>query len=215
MNFKGAIFDLDGTLLDSMPIWNGIGEKYLLSKGIAPQENLSKRFREMDLLQAAEYYRERYGITDGTQEITRGIERLIEHFYRCEVTAKDGAKEFLERLKSANIRMCVATANSKELAVAALKHCGLCDYFEMIFTTNDMECGKNSPAIYDKALAFFGLQKQEVIVFEDALHAIQTAAKAGYTIAAVQDNSAKADEQEIKRIADFYISDYREVDFYV
>lgn len=215
MKFKGAIFDLDGTLLDSMPIWNGIGEKYLLSKGIAPQEDLSKRFREMDLLQAAEYYRDRYGVTDGTQEIIRGIEGLIEHFYREEVTAKVGVNEFLERLKSANVRMCVATANSRELAVAALKHCGLCDYFEMIFTTNDMECGKNSPAIYDKALAFFELQKQEVIVFEDALHAIQTAAKAGYTIAAVQDNSAKADEGEIRRTADFYISDYREVDFYV
>ncbi len=215
MKFKGAIFDLDGTLLDSMPIWNGIGEKYLLSKGIAPQENLSKRFREMDLLQAAEYYRDRYGVTDGTQEIIHGIEGLIEHFYREEVTAKVGVKEFLERLKAANVRMCVATANSRELAIAALKRCGLCDYFEAIFTTNDMECGKNCPAIYDKALAFLGLQKSEVIVFEDALHAIETAAKAGYTVAAVQDNSAKADEGEIMRTADFYISDYREVDFYV
>ncbi|NMA01940.1 MAG: HAD family phosphatase [Clostridia bacterium] len=211
MKIRGAIFDLDGTLLDSMFIWETIGEDYLRSLGIEPGEELNEKLKNMSLYQAACYYKREYGVSGTLEEIMAGVNKSIEHFYIDQVLPKKGAPEFLARLKSEGVKMCVATATDKHLVQAALKRTGLLNYFGEIFTCTSVGCGKDEPRIYDKSLDFLGTLKSETIVFEDALYAIKTAKNAGYIVCAVYDKFAQ-EQKEIKALADYYLKDFTETE---
>ena len=117
MKISGAIFDVDGTLLDSMSIWDTIGADYLRSIGYIPRENLNEIFKNMSLLQAAEYYRNEYGVS--------GVNAMLEQFYQYEAPLKPGAAELLARLRQNRVKLCIATATDRYLVEAALARCGL------------------------------------------------------------------------------------------
>ena len=209
---KGAIFDLDGTLLDSMFIWDTIGEDYLRSLGIEPRENLSETFKSFTLEESAEYYRAHYGVTLSVAEIVDGVNSMVEEFYRNTVPLKKGVFEFLEHLSKNGVKMCIATVTDKYLAEAALERLGVRHYFSEIFTCAEVGCGKNDPNIYRTALAFLGTEKRETLVFEDAFHALMTAKNDGFPIAAVYDKHEEKQEK-LKEIADIYITDFNTVLF--
>lgn len=204
---KGAIFDLDGTLLDSMWIWDTIGEDYLRSLGIEPRESLAEAFKTFTLEQSAEYYRTNYGVTLSVDEIVNGVNNMIEDFYRNTVQLKKGVRELLERLSQSNIKMCVATVTDRYLAEGALTRLGVRSYFSEIFTTAEVGCGKGSPQIYRTALAHLGTEKSEAVVFEDAYHALMTAKNDGFYVAAVYDMHESM-QDEMKANGDYYITDY-------
>ena len=113
-NFTGAIFDLDGTLLDSMQIWEDVGEKYLLSQGVKPEEDLRETLRTMSLRQAAEYCQKNYKIEKTIEEIIEGVTEIVEDFYKKDAALKPGVKEFLESFFTKDDKMSVATASEKE-----------------------------------------------------------------------------------------------------
>ena len=207
---KGAIFDLDGTLLDSMSIWDTIGEDYLRSLGIEPRENLAEAFKTFTLEESAEYYRNHYGVTLSVAEIVDGINRMIEDFYRNTVSLKKGVSEFLERLAKGGVKMCIATVTDKYLAEAALTRLKVRQHFGEIFTTAEVGCGKNDPKIYRTALAYLGTEKHETLVFEDVLHALMTAKNDGFPTAAVYDKH-ELRQAEMKANGDYYITDYETV----
>lgn len=211
MKWKGAIFDVDGTLLDSMWIWDSMGEDYLRSLGIEPKTDIREKLRPMSLYQAACYFRSEYGICDSAEQIMDGVNRRIAHFYTEEVLPKYGAEHFLSRLKASGVNMCIATATDIGLIEVALERCGMAKYFSKIFTCAMVGEGKDSPAIYDASLAFLSTAKKETIVFEDALHAAKTAKAAGYTVAAVYDASEPG-QKELAEIADYYLKDYKEAE---
>lgn len=204
---KGAIFDLDGTLLDSMSIWDTIGNDYLRSLGIETKENLAETFKTFTLEQSAEYYRTRYGVTLSVDEITNGINGMIEDFYRDVVPLKKGVAEFLEKLSQNAVKMCIATVTDKRLAEAALIRLNIRDYFTEIFTTAEIGCGKNSPQIYHTALAHLGTEKSETLVFEDTCHAMMTAKNDGFPVAAVYDKH-ESRQAEMQANSDYYITNY-------
>lgn len=204
---RGAIFDLDGTLLDSMSIWDTIGEDYLRSLGIEPRENLAETFKTFTLEESAEYYRTHYGVTLSIAEIVDGVNGMIEDFYRNTVPLKTGVAEFLAELSKDGVRMCIATVTDKYLVEAALTRLGVRQYFSEIFTTAEVGCGKSDPTIYRTALAYLGTDKRETLVFEDVLHALTTAKNDGFPVAAVYDKHEEKQEK-IKEIADFYIADF-------
>ena len=112
---KGAIFDFDGTLVDSMFIWDTFGEDYLRTLGKEPRENLSETFKTFTLEQAAEYYRKNYGVTLSVEEIVDAVNDMVAEIYRTKVTLKDGVREFLEALKSQGVKMCVATVTDRPI----------------------------------------------------------------------------------------------------
>ena len=204
---KGAIFDLDGTLLDSMSIWDTIGEDYLRSLGIEPRENLAETFKTFTLEESAEYYRTHYGVTLSVAEIVDGVNRMIEDFYKNTVPLKKGVSEFLAGLSKAGVRMCIATVTDKYLVEAALKRLGVRGYFSEIFTTAEVGCSKNKPTIYRTALDHLGTPKSETVVFEDTLHALMTAKNDGFPVVAVYDKHEK-NQERLKEIADIYIEDF-------
>lgn len=206
MKLQGAIFDVDGTLLDSMSIWDTIGADYLRSIGYRPREDLNEVFKNMSLLQAAEYYRREYGVTRSVDEIMAGVNAMLEHFYRQDAPLKPGAAELLERLRRRGTRLCVATATDRYLVEAALERCGVLSCFDGIFTCNEVGHGKDEPVIFERALDFLGTERSETLVFDDALYAVRTAKKAGFPVAAVYDSHEKA-QAELRTLADLYLED--------
>lgn len=207
LNLKGAIFDADGTLLDSMSVWDTIGEDYLISLGIVPRENLAETFREMSLEQSAAYYRTHYGVTQSVPKIIDGINAMIARYYREEVPLKPGCADFLRALQARGVRMCVATATDTALIDAALTRCGVRDCFASILSCGDLGTSKREPHIFNAAAALLGAEKVRTMVFEDAFHALMTAKAAGYCTAAVFDPSEPS-QDELRMLADVYFSDW-------
>ena len=139
---KGAIFDLDGTLIDSMFIWDTIGEDYLESFGIEPKENLAEVFKTFTLEQAAQYYRNHYNIKLSVKKIVEGINDMVAETYRTKVVLKPGISDFLKRLQSLGVKMCVATVTDKPIVEGILKRLNVREYFCEIFTCSEVGYNK-------------------------------------------------------------------------
>lgn len=207
----GAIFDLDGTVLDSMHIWSEIGLLFLKNKGIEPPPGIEDEFVKMSMVQAAEYYIKNIDPKATVMDIVNEVNALVQDFYFNEVIKKDGVTEFLEFLKNKGVKMCIATATDKHLVKKALERNGLLDYFTEIFTCSSVGAGKDTPVIYNVALEHLGTNKETTYVFEDALYAIETAKNAGYKIIGINDVSEKSSPQEVKKLCDYYVNDYTEI----
>lgn len=207
---KGAIFDFDGTLVDSMFIWDTFGEDYLRTLGKEPRENLTETFKTFTLEQAAEYYREYYGVALSVGEIVDGVNEMVAEIYRTKVALKKGVLEFLRDLRSKGVKMCVATVTDRPIVEDVLCNLGIRDFFTEIFTCAEVGYNKETPHIYRVALEALGAKKDETVVFEDALHALITAKKDGFKVAAVYDRHERHQTQ-MKENGDYYITNYETV----
>ena len=211
MRLRGAIFDMDGTLLDSMQVWENAGEDYLRTLGCVPEEGVGELMKSMSLQQAALYCRERYALPLSVEEIMAGVNGRVERFYRQEVRLKPGALDFLRTLSQRGVRMCLATATDLHLVEAALDRCGVRTYFSALFTCTQVGSGKDEPHIYRAALRHLGTGRADTLVFEDALYAARTAKGDGFVTVGVADAYEK-NEGELERLSDFFLRDFREVD---
>ena len=204
---KGAIFDFDGTLVDSMFIWDTIGEDYLRSLGKEPHEDLKETFMTLTLEEAAEYYRTHYGVTLSVKEIVDGVNTMVEGIYRTRVALKQGVADFLAQLKENGTRMCIATVTDRYLVEETLDRLGILQYFSEIFTCAEVGYGKDKPIIYRKALEHLDTAKNETYVFEDSLFALKTAKADGFTTVGVYDRHENR-QDNLKNLADYYILDF-------
>ncbi len=205
----GAIFDFDGTLLDSMFIWDTIGEDYLRTLGKEPHEDLKETFMTLTLEEAAEYYREHYKVTLSVTEIVDSINAMVEGIYRTKVTLKPGVMAYLRLLKESGVKMCVATVTDRYLVEDTLERLGILHYFSEIFTCAEVGYGKDKPIIYQKALEHLGTAKEETFVFEDSLFALETAKTDGFPTVGVYDMH-ESRQEEMKRLADCYVRSFEE-----
>ncbi|MGD9475094.1 MAG: HAD family hydrolase [Eubacteriaceae bacterium] len=210
MKISGAIFDLDGTLFDSMFIWDSIGSDYLRSRNIEPEVGLDERFKKMSIVEAARYYQEVYGITDSIQTIIDGVNQRIERIYAKEVMLKPYVSEMLAKMVEQHIKICAATATDRYLVESTLRNHNIEKYFSSILTCTEVGAGKDSPLIYEKSLKSIKTDKSETLVFEDVLHAIETAKGAGFTVVGVCDKSSANEQQQIIAMSDDYIWSFKE-----
>ncbi len=211
MRLQSAIFDMDGTLLDSMHIWNEVGINILRRMGYEPEPDMVEKVMVMTLRESAEYYKTTYQMPQTIEEITELILAEVENFYTNEVQARPGVKKVLSLLKMDGVWMYVATNTDRRLVEAALKHAGIRDYFRGILTCGEVGAGKkDSPEIYERCLTRLQSHKRDTVVFEDAIHAIRTAKAAGFRVCGVYDPSAEADQEEIKALSDYYIRSFEE-----
>ena len=201
---KGAIFDVDGTLLDSMEIWEDVAIRYLKSIGVEAEPDLPEVMFTMSLPEGAAYVKEHYRLTRETDEIIQGVLDIIRKYYEETAPLKPGVTKILEELSRKRIPMTVATSNNKEEVEAAFKRLGIASYFSRIFTCEEVGAGKTQPDIYMKAAEYMGTRPEETVIFEDVLHAIRTAKKAGFLAVGLYDEASKADQEEIKKEADWY-----------
>ena len=181
MTIKGIIWDADGTLLDSMEIWDHAPDHYLETLGIEPEPNLGEILFEMSLEQGAKYLIDRYHLPVGVADVLEGIHCQIETFYRREVTLKPGAKELL----------------------------AIRQYFTELLFCSEVGAGKDRPDIYLEAARKMNCRPDEALVVEDALYAIETAKKAGFSTAAVYDKANK-EQEKIRETADIYLKSFDE-----
>lgn len=187
---NAAIFDLDGTLLDSTEMWENLGERFLLSLGIEPKENLRDAIWDMSLPESAAFFKREYAVPLSEEEILARLNELSENVYTNDAPLKSGVKRLLSSLQMLEIKCVLATAADKNLAEAALARTGISDYFSGIFSCSEYGA-KTSPDIFLKAAELLETKPCETVVFEDSLAAVQTAKSAGFITAAAFDNSEK------------------------
>lgn len=204
---QGAIFDVDGTLLDSMGIWDTIGEDYLRSLGYEPREKLNERFRTMSIREAAEYYISEYGVPLTVEEICRQVNGWIERFYREEAQLKPGAAAFVKRLHEAGVKLAIATATDDFLVEAALRRCGVLEYFSCLTTCTHVNRGKDRPDVYRAAMEAIGTSRENTVIFEDSLKALHTAREDGFLTVGVCDRFER-DQAGVQALAHVYLKSY-------
>ncbi len=208
MKFKGAIFDMDGTLIDSMGYWKSVAGDYIRSLGKEPKEDLGDRFLSLGLSHIYPEMIEDYGLTQPVDEVSRGIYDIMEKNYES-VDIKPFVKDMLEHFKQASIKMCIASATNADLARKVLKKCGILEYFDEVFCCKDVGRGKRYPDIYNHALGFLGTKKDETLVFEDALFAIRTLSANGFISVGIEDINSATDKEEIMSLSTYYVDSYK------
>lgn len=209
MKIDAAIFDLDGTLLDSMFVWEHLCERYLLSLGKTPSSDLNSTITTMTILQACDYLNREYNLDSTPDRIAELLQNTVKDFYFNEAQLKPEVKEFVSHLSSMGVKMCIATASDRPYVEAALKRCGIFDYFDKIFTCSEVGLSKQSPDIFNIATEFLGADVSKTAVFEDAYFAAQTAKNLGYFVCGVYD-ATEPNADKLKEIADLYIKDFSE-----
>lgn len=211
MRLQSAIFDMDGTLLDSMPMWRSRAEALVRSHGLVPPPDLNRRVNALSVLEGAALCKELCGLPGTAEELAEEAWGQIRHFYRHEVRPKPGLVRFLSILKMEGVWMYVATATDRPLAEAALKTAGIDGFFRGLVTTREAGQEKREgPEVYERALRRLRSTKKDTVVFEDALHALRTAKAAGFRTAAVFDES-EPEQEELRRLADYYILSFEEM----
>jgi len=200
----GAIFDMDGTMLDSMPIWETVAEDYLISQGLTPRPDLNDDLIKLGGHEIPLYFQVEYGIKKSVREIHAGLYQLLEEFYFYRAPLKDGVLDVLELLRARGIKMCVATATDRWLVEPALERCGIISFFSRIFTCKEENTSKSKPDIYQRACGFLGTPVSATLVFEDAPYAVKSAKSAGFPVIAVYDRSADDQVEEMKAMSDCY-----------
>ncbi len=206
-DLQGAIFDFDGTLFDSMYLWDNVAHDSLLSLGIEPPRDYRGALRNLSVAQAAEYTVKRFNLSMSADEFVSLINKLIEHYYYDEILPKDGIPKFLQKLTDNGIKICIATATDRHLIEGALKRCNLLHFFSEIFTCSSVGFPKDNPKIFEAALEFLGTTKENTLIFEDSLYALKTAKSAGFKTVGIYDKAEK-NQQELKNTADFYIESF-------
>ncbi|MBQ7535248.1 MAG: HAD family phosphatase [Stomatobaculum sp.] len=197
------IWDMDGTILDSMRYWDTLGEDYLIRKGIKPPAGINRTLEVMTLEESAAYLRREMNIGLSEKEIISEILALIDTEYRNEIPAKEGAVKLIRAAREHGSRMCVLTSSDRALADAALRRVGLRDCFEAILTSDDFGMDKRSAAIYQRAMEEMGYVPEQTLICEDALFAVRSAAESGAKVLAFRDSSNAGDWEQIRKLADF------------
>lgn len=207
MKVECGIFDFDGTLFDSMYVWEHFGEQYLASLGIQAKETIEEDIRTLSQLQSARFLQREYQIPLTVEEILEGFNVMVATVYAQEVLPKPGVVEFLRALQQQGARLCVATASGRHHVEAALERCGMMPLFDRIFTCSEVGHGKDEPHIFRQAMKDLGASRETTVVFEDALHAVETAKTDGFQVAAIFDPSEPGQEA-LKQISDCYLEDF-------
>lgn len=202
MNKKNIIFDMDGTILDSMGFWTNLGREYLKSIGIEPPKDLENIIYDMTLDESACYFQSKLGVNKTPKLIVKEILELINYKYNKELKGKDNIINLIKNENNIGSTMCILTTSDYECAVNAMKRLKIFHCFKKIITSEILNMSKRTPEIYIETCRIMGFDPKETIVYEDALYAIKSAKEAGCYVIAVRDKYSYKDLEEIKKIAD-------------
>lgn len=185
--FRAAIFDLDGTLIDSMSYWRGLGAEFLENYGITPDREAVELIRQMTLQEAAYFMKNRYSMDETVRELLKGLKQAAQAIYTEKATLKAGVEEFLKRLKAQRIPMGIATVAEKKAAKTVLSRLGIKKYFSCLMTDADVGKGKSEPDLYLAVAKKLKTAPADCAVFEDSFSFGKVAKAAGFRLYAVKD----------------------------
>lgn len=206
MDKRFAIFDMDGTLVDSMIFWKHLASEYLHSKGIQDiSENILEQIKPITMSESAALFRAEFGLTG---DIEGEMNAMMDDHYRSDIPLKPGVFAYLRRLRERGVRMCVASATAEHLMAACLSRLGVLGCFEFLLSCESVGAGKNSPLVFLEAARQLGADVGDIAVYEDALYAVRTAKNAGFHVVGVYDESA--DWEAVQLTADETILNWEE-----
>lgn len=208
---KAVIFDLDGTLVDSMWMWRDIDIEFLGSRGITFPEDLQEKIEGMSFTETAQYFKETFPLEESVEELKAIWNEMAKDKYLHTVPLKPGAGEFLDYLLEHGYKMAIASSNSMELIQAVGSAYHFERYFSSIVTSCSVNKGKPFPDVYLEAARQIGAAPEDCLVFEDIVKGIEAGKNAGMEVCAVYDEYSKNQDAQKKESADYYISDYREI----
>ncbi|WP_082174038.1 HAD family hydrolase [Clostridium niameyense] len=210
-NLKAAIFDLDGTLIDSMDIWNKIDTDFLTKRNLKVPINLKEEIETLTFEEGATYFKNRFKLTESIEDILEEWNNMAYKEYAHNINLKKGAKNFLNLLKYRGIKIAIATSNTTPLVNAVLKNNNILNLFDVITTIDEVSRGKDFPDIYLLTSKKLNIDPKNCIVFEDILPALKGAKAAGMKVIAVYDTYSSKYKKQMESLADLYINDYDEI----
>ena len=208
MDKRFAIFDMDGTLIDSMKFWKNLALEYLSSKGIKQvSEELLQKIKPMTMSESAALFQEVFGLSG---DVEAEMNAMMDEHYRNDIPLKNGVRAYLDMLHRKGVRMCVASATAEQLMESCLSRLGIRDYFMFLLSCETVGAGKSSPLVYHESAKRLQENPNEIAVYEDALYAVKTAKNAGYYVIGVYDESAAKNWEAVTKIADEVIVNWEE-----
>lgn len=207
MNKPFAIFDMDGTLIDSMGIWNHLAQEYLAGMGISEvSDEVLQTIAPMTISESADFFTRYYHLGISPQQVEEQMNAVMDRHYREDIPLKAGVKNYLQEQKAQGVRMCVASATAMPLMQACLQRLGVLSLFEFLLSCEELCTSKREPLIYLEAARRLGAEPEQTAVYEDALYALRTAKQAGFFTVGVYDAAAENIWEDIRREADAAIS---------
>lgn len=211
MNYKQAkniIFDMDGTLLDSMGDWRNLGAQYVKKNGKLPEKNLDQRLSSMTMEESARYFIDTLKLKKTVSQVNAELLDLMVENYETKIQGKPYMLSFLREYKKKGAKICLLTTSTEEMAKKAFSRLGILSSFYEIYSEESLGVkeGKRSGAIYQITCEKMGARPEETVVFEDALYAIRSAKEAGCYVVGVYDWNSQSDQEEIRKLSDKYIS---------
>lgn len=207
----GAIFDLDGTLFDSMWVWHRVDEQFLERHGLPREDDYLKSLGPMGFHRAAEYTKAYFNMSCSAEDIVNEWFLQAKEMYDREVQIKDGVKEYLEKLRRDGVKLGIATSNHRDLFAGTLKRCGIDGLFDAVATTSEVARGKEFPDVYLLAAERLGTIPAETAVFEDIPQGLSGAKAGGFITFAVEDPFSEKERETLRSLADRYITSFREL----
>lgn len=209
---KAAIFDLDGTLLDSMWVWEDLVDDYLFSMGIKSPEGMREVLKKLSLLEGCHYLKNILNLEKSAEDINEDMEKILESYYRDKLLLKPYVFETLESFKNRDVKMILATATDDALVAQTFSRIPIGHYFSFIQTSNALGIGKKDPRFFQIAIEKLEENPRDIWVFEDALHCMISAKKCDLNVVGLKDESNKEDWEDICKIADMAIDNLENLD---
>ena len=210
MDKRFAIFDMDGTLVDSMVYWAHLSTEFLESKGVQTiSPDILERIKPMTMTESATLFIQEYSLPGTAESVAAEMNAMMDEHYRKDIPLKSGAAAYLEALHRKGVAMCVASATAEDLMEACLTRLGVAQYFSFLLSCETVGSGKNRPDVYWGSSERLGAEPAEIAVYEDALYAAETAKCAGFYTVAVRDDSNQLHWESLTALADEVIFDWQ------
>lgn len=210
MDKRFAIFDMDGTLVDSMVYWKHLASEFLQSKGVQDiAQDILEQIKPMTMTESAALFIQEYGLSGTAESVAAEMNAMMDEHYRWDIPLKPGAAAYLEALYRRGVTMCVASATAEDLMDACLTRLGVAHYFSFLLSCETVGTGKSRPDVYWEAANRLGARPEEISVYEDALYAAKTAKQAGFYTIAVRDDSNQPHWETLTALADEVILDWQ------
>ena len=210
MDKRFAIFDMDGTLVDSMVYWENLATEFLESKGVQTiSSEIMERIKPMTMTESAALFIQEYSLSGTAESVAAEMNAMMDEHYRKDIPLKPGVHAYLEALHNKGVVMCVASATAEDLMDACLTRLGVAQYFSFLLSCETVSAGKDRPDVYWESAKRLGAEPVEIAVYEDALYAAETAKSAGFYTVAVRDDSNQFHWESLTALADEVILDWQ------